>query len=340
MNMKRMLCLLIAAVFLLAGCGAAQQEPSTTWSQIPSDDAEIHSTQPTAVVIATDPEPTLPPPTEPPLPPTETTPPQELGLQATHCFVYDTQFSHTLYLGGDGDFQLAPASLTKLMTAYTARQIMEPDHIITVDFQSDWIDPLSSRAWVASGHQLTVEMLIEGMMLPSGNDAAYAIAVGGGRVLAEDPSLDNEMALSIFMDEMNAQARLLGMKNSHFVNPDGIDTDGHYTTLNDLSILSLAVLQDELIMKYAGLATDDVVFASGEIITWKNSNYLLHPEMEEYYTPEAIGLKTGSTQNAGRCLISVFAREDGSYLIIGVLGCPAEDPARYDDTLLLYELYR
>ena len=129
------------------------------------------------------------------------------------------------------------------------------------------------------------------------------------------------------------------MKNSHFVNPDGIDADGHYTTANDLVILAQAVMQDDLIMKYAGMAKADVVFASGESITWKNSNYLLHPEMTDYYTPEAIGMKTGSTDNAGRCLISAFTQPDGSYLIIGVLGSN-EDPARYDDTLTLYELYR
>lgn len=340
MNMKRIWSLALACLILLSGCMAAKPQDATQ-PQATTRSLQENSTEPPAAeTVVTEPLPTEPPPTEPPLPPTDTTPPEELGMTATNAFVYDTGISHMVYLGGDGDAQLAMASLTKLMTAYTARQIMEPEYIITVGSEVEWIDPLSSRAWVANGHQLTMEMLIEAMMLPSGNDAAYAIAVGGGRVLAEDPELDKEMALNVFLDEMNAQARALGMKNSHFANPDGIDEEGHYTTVNDLAVLSLAVLQDEIIMKYAGMAEDDVVFASGEIITWKNSNYLLHPDMEEYYTPEAVGLKTGSTEEAGRCLISVFQREDGSFLIVGILGCTEEDPVRYDETLILYEMYR
>ena len=328
--MKRMIAIFLA-VLLLCGCTV---EPAETKPRYASN---VEETAPAAEVIAT--EPTEPAPTEPPLPPTETDPPESIGLSAHTAFVYDTYNSYMMYLGGDGDAPLAPASLTKLMTSYTARQIMDADYVITAGSEVSWIDPQSSRAWVGEGHQLTVEMLIQGMMMPSGNDAAYVIAVGGGRVLAEDPELDNEMALRVFMDEMNAQARELGMKNSHFVNPDGIDADGHYTTANDLVILAQAVMQDDLIMKYAGMAKADVVFASGESITWKNSNYLLHPEMTDYYTPEAIGMKTGSTDDAGRCLISAFTQPDGSYLIIGVLGSN-EDPARYDDTLTLYELYR
>ena len=119
---------------------------------------------------------------------------------------------------------------------------MDLDHIITAGSEVDWIDPLSSRAWISSGQQLTVEMLIQGMMLPSGNDAAYILAVGGGRVLAEDPALDRRMALNLFIDEMNAQARALGLTGTHFANPDGIDQEGHYTTANDLITLANAVL--------------------------------------------------------------------------------------------------
>ena len=98
-------------------------------------------------------------------------------------------------------------------------------------------------------------------------------------------------------------------------------------------------MEDELIMKYAGMAKADVVYASGETITWHNSNYLLHPEYEELYTPEVIGLKTGSTELAGKCLVSAFRQSDDTYLIIGVLGCP-ENLNRFTDTLLLYNLYQ
>ena len=100
-----------------------------------------------------------------------------------------------------------------------------------------------------------------------------------------------------------------------------------------------AVMQDALIMKYAAMAKADVVFASGETITWHNSNYLLHPEYEDFYTPEAVGLKTGSTDKAGKCLLSAFLKEDGTYLIVGVLGS-TENTDRFSDTLILYNLYK
>ena len=271
-------------------------------------------------------------------PKTETVEPSELGLTANKAFVYDLDNNWLLYAGGDPDGKLAPASLTKLLTAYTAEQFMDLEMEVTVGNEILWIDPYSSVARLQVGNRLTVEMLLYGLMLPSGNDAAYALAVAGGRVLAEDPQLDNREALKLFMDEMNEQARLLGMTGSQFKNPDGIDEEGHYTTVKDLIILTKAVMNSSVIMTSACTAEKEVVLLSGETITWKNSNYLLQPEEEEYYTPNAIGLKTGSTQNAGKCLISLFLQEDGSYLAVGVLGSIG-DYERYDDTLILYQRY-
>lgn len=345
MNKKQLILPIIAAILFISGLflmlfiapNAADNSPATE----PATTVPTTTADPAAEVIATDPieEPTEPPVTEPPLPATVTTSAGEMGLTAAMAFVYDTGLEHMLYMGGDGDAPLCPASLTKLLTAYTVRQFMDPEMVVTVGSEVTWIDPGSSRAWIDVGYELTVEMLIQGMIMPSGNDAAYTLAVAGGRVLAEDPELDRQQAFSLFVDEMNAQARQLGMKNSHFMNPDGIDAEGHYTTMNDLVILAKAVMEDELIMKYAGMAKADVVYASGETITWHNSNYLLHPEYEELYTPEVIGLKTGSTELAGKCLVSAFRQSDDTYLIIGVLGCP-ENLNRFTDTLLLYNLYQ
>ena len=282
------------------------------------------------------------PPTEPPeptIPPeTEVMAPADLGLTANKAFVYDLDNSWLLYAGGDPDGKLAPASLTKLLTAYTAVQFMDMEMEVTVGEEIWWIDPYSSVAHLQVGNRLTVEMLLYGLMLPSGNDAAYALAVAGGRVLAEDPQLNNREALKLFMNEMNEQARLLGMTGSQFKNPDGIDEDGHYTTVKDLIILTKAVMNVPVIMDSACTAEKEVVFLSGETVTWKNSNYLIQPEKEDYYTPNAIGLKTGSTEKAGKCLISLFRQEDGSYLAVGVLGSIG-DNERYDDTLILYKRY-
>lgn len=305
--------------------------PAQTVSQPEGTEPE-ETTEP----VETDP-PTEPP--EPTIPPqTDTMIPADLGLTANKAFVYDLDNNWLLYAGGDPDGKLAPASLTKLLTSYTAVQFMDLQMEVTVGEEIRWIDPYSSVAHLQVGNRLTVEMLLYGLMLPSGNDAAYALAVAGGRVLAEDPELNNQEALKLFMNEMNEQARLLGMTGSQFKNPDGIDEEGHYTTIKDLIILTKAVMKIPVIMDSACTAEKEVVFLSGETVTWKNSNYLLQPEKEDYYTPNAIGLKTGSTEKAGKCLISLFRQEDGSYLAVGVMGSIG-DNERYDDTLILYKRY-
>lgn len=303
--------------------------------------AEVTAPEESETTPPVETEPTQPPtePPEPTIPPqTDTMAPAELNLTAAKAFVYDLDNNWLLYAGGDPDGQLAPASLTKLLTAYTAEQFMDLQMEVTVGEEILWIDPYSSVAHLQVGNRLTVEMLLYGLMLPSGNDAAYALAVAGGRVLAEDPELNNREALELFVNEMNEQARRLGMTGSQFQNPDGIDQEGHYTTVKDLIVLTKAVMKSSIIMTTACTAEKEVVFLSGETVTWKNSNYLLQLEKEDYYTPNAIGLKTGSTQNAGKCLISLFLQEDGSYLAIGVLGSIG-DNERYDDTLILYQRY-
>jgi len=346
MNKKQVILPAAAAIVFLCGLllmiGLSSRDPvppaASTSSEPIQEVIAPDVTEPSAP-LETDPV-TLPPETEPPVEqtePPETMPPAELELTASTAFVYHTGEDRYLYIGGDSEEKLAPASLTKLLTAYTALSCMEPEQIVTVGNEVTWIDPWSSVAQLQPGHQLTVAMLIQGLMMPSGNDAAYTLAVAGGRVLAEDPELDRKMAYGIFVDEMNAQARSLGMTGTHFANPDGIDEEGHYTTVQDLVTITKAVMDISMIMEYGNTAEDQVVFASGETITWKNSNLLLH-EDSEYYTQSAVGLKTGSTQNAGACLISLFEQEDGSYLIVGVLGSIGNEQ-RYDDTLILYNRY-
>ncbi len=338
MNKKQVILPTVAAVIFLCGL-LLMFALSAGGSTPPVTPTEPSS--PVQEVIATAPPVTLPPETEPPVTepePPETIPPAELELTATTAFVYNTGDNRYAYIGGDREEKLAPASLTKLLTAYTALGCMSPETVVTVGDEITWIDPWSSVADLQKGNELTVKMLIQGLMLPSGNDAAYTLAVAGGRALAENPDLDRKLAYALFVDEMNAQARALAMTGTHFCNPDGIDEDGHYTTVEDLVTITKAVMAEPMIMEFAAMAQTEAVFASGETVTWQNSNLLLHEE-SPYYTEAAIGLKTGSTQNAGACLISLFRQEDGSYLIIGVLGSTGNEQ-RYDDTLILYNRYQ
>ena len=345
MNKKQWILSVIAAVLFCSGLlimlfVSVFSLPPVTNILNGQDETEPHVTSQT--VEATEPPAetdTEPEPVEItiPAPSYDTTPPSQLGLTATTAFVYNMDAGRMVYAGGDPDAKLAPASLTKLLTAYTAEQFMDMNMAVTVGEEVMWIDPESSIAMLRPGQQLTVKMLIQGMMLPSGNDAAYALAVAGGRVLSGNPNMDRRTAINVFVSEMNEQARLLGMINSQFKNPDGIDATGHYSTVKDLITLSNVVFQSELIMECASTAKLDLVLLSGETITWLNSNYLLHEE-SEFYTPNCIGLKTGSTQNAGKCVITLFRQDDGSYLMIGVLGSSG-DNHRFADTLILYNKF-
>ena len=304
--------------------GGAENPPETT----------VVTTEPET----TEPETSEPETTEPPTDPADTTPPEQLELTASKAFVYDYSENVLLYAGGDMEEKASPASLTKLMTALVALDYLEENAIVTVGEEITWIDPESSIAALQTGNRLTVRMLVQGLLMQSGNDAAYTLAVAGGRVISQEPELDRKQALGVFVDAMNKKCRDMELVNTHFMNPDGIDEEGHYSCSRDLIAISLLAMENETILEFCGMASDYVVFESGQDYVWKNSNYLLHEDLS-FYTPEAIGLKTGSTANAGKCLISAFRQEDGRVLLVGVLGSTG-DGERYTDTLTLYDLYK
>ena len=226
-------------------------------------------------------------------------------------------------------------------------QFVEPDHMITATDALDLVAYGSSVADLVYKETISAERLVEAMLLPSGNDAAYVLAAEAGKVIAGDSSINDVAAVMTFMEEMNRQAREVGMTGAHFVNPDGIHSDDHYMSYADLCLLGKLSLQNETIMKYANVARDVVTLPSqlnaanadsntnlepGQV-EWKNTNKLIH-EGSEYYCPYAIGLKTGQTPTAGSCLLSAFEM-DGKQWIIGVFGCPEEDD-RFDDTIQLF----
>lgn len=321
--MKRKFFALLAVFALVLGM-------STGCVSLPSEPATLSlETDPPQSTTAP-PETTLPVETQPPFPD------PDFALTASHAFVYDLQTDTMLFVKGDPEEKLAPASLTKLFTAYTAMRYLESDQVLSAGEEVDWIDPDSSRAFIYNGQQVTADMCVEGMLVSSGNDAAYILAVAAGRAILNDPDLAAHAAFSSFVGEMNVQVLNQGLTGTHFANPDGIDSPGHYTTMNDLVLISKLALDNDLICKFAGTPKDSVTYASGQSTTWMNTNLLLHPE-SGYYCEYATGLKTGSTDDAGNCLLSTFFTEDAQ-LLIGVLGCP-EDTDRYRDTLQLFSHY-
>ena len=311
----------LLSLAILCGCG-----------QQPIENTQATTTAPTTGA-------TTVPTTEATTMPEETTEPEpewiapDFELASAYAFVYDSATDSMIFTKGDQQALVAPASLTKLYSSYVALQFLDPETVITVGSEVNLIDPDSSVAYIYSGQKITVEMCVEGMLLQSGNDAAYILGVAAGRAISGNPTLSETAALGLFAGKMNEIAIENGLENTHFSNPDGIDAPGHYTTLEDLAKISRLVLKNPLIRKYAAMATDEVTYVSGEVRSWKNTNELLQPD-SQFYCPDAFGLKTGSTTNAGKCLISAFYYENG-YLLIGVLGCP-EDLQRYVDTLNLY----
>jgi len=161
------------------------------------------------------------------------------------------------------------------------------------------------------------------MMLPSGNDAAMVLAAAAGRRIAEDETISAGEAVQVFVMEMNRKAEELGFEKSNFANPDGFHVGCHYTCLNDMARIAKLALEDKTISRYIRRFEDDVVFVSGQTITWKNTNLLLSPE-DGFYRADAIGMKTGYTNQAQYCLMSAFKCSDGRTIVIGAFGSDDE----------------
>ena len=172
-------------------------------------------------------------------------------------------------------------------------------------------------------------------MLPSGNDAAIVLATAAGRRIAEDESLEPEEAIAVFVQEMNRMAEELGFERSHFSNPDGWHTGSHYTCLNDMARIARLALGDKTISKYMRKGKDEVVFVSGQSITWENTNLFLNEE-KGFYRGDAIGMKTGFTRQAEYCLMSAF-KCGGRQLVIGVFGYEDEYQRFRDVNMLIRE---
>ncbi len=288
-------------------------------------------------------EPTEPSQTADPTNPTEPTEPVDgqdpaegpRELASRQYFVYDLRDEEFLVLSCDETERIYPASITKLLSCYVALQHMEPGDILTAGSEINMIDWDSSRAYIYEGDTLTLKDCIAGMLLPSGNDAAYVLAANAGRHIAQDAALSPADAIQVFVEEMNTTAKALGMEYSQFRTPDGIHDDRHYTCPKDLAILCKALLDTPLILQTTFRSSIQATVGK-DTKTWYNTNFLINPS-SKFYIPYAIGLKTGYTDDAGNCLISMYYDDDRLYLI-GTFGCATRED-RLLDSLDLYRQY-
>ena len=257
--------------------------------------------------------------------------PMDIKVSAPQAFVYDVSEGEMLWQKGS-ERVVYPASITKLWSIVTALQYLGADDIITAGDELALVDEDSSLAYVSEGQKLTVEMLVEGMLLPSGNDAAYVLAAAVGRVLVPGES-DPRLQVDAFIDEMNSYAAECGLCGTTFTTPDGLAGPEHYTTVEDMVLIGRMALAEPLIAKYAATAEDSVVYESGERITWTNTNRLLRPD-SMYYREGVIGLKTGSL--AHNYCVTVAYETHGRMYIAGVLGAWDGD-SRFEDACAIVD---
>lgn len=196
----------------------------------------------------------------------------------------------------------AIASTTKILTALVTILSGELDKSFTVDSCAIRVEGTSMG--LCEGDIVTRRALLYGMLLPSGNDAANAAAVSVSG------------SLEAFAEKMNLFAKAVGMNESNFVTPSGLDADGHYSTAYDMAILTRYALENEIFAEICGLSEARVSFGNPPYErTLYNSNKML------WQYDGATGVKTGFTDNARRCLVS-SAERDGERLICVTLNAP------------------
>lgn len=329
---------LLLVVTAFTGCqreNPGQTTPPETTSAVETTTDPVETTVP-----ATQPPVTQPPVTDPPAtnPPEPTQSQENLGLVADQAFVYDVTNDEYIYLLGHYTDWVFPASTTKVFNAWVALQYLDPNQIITAGEEITFIEDMASVAELRQGDACSVADMVKCMLLPSGCDAAYVLAVSAGRVIAGNENLDARSAVDVFVAEMNRQAKLNGMVNTHFVTPDGYHRSDHFISLDAFVKIGKLCLANEAIMAATQTYSCDIHFQNGRTMTMVNLNEVINPN-SIYYRSACIGLKTGRTDAAGSCMLAAYRDEDDDrILLIGVFGCPAKDD-RYGTANTLFDYF-
>lgn len=227
--------------------------------------------------------------------------------------------------------QMYPASTTKILTAILVIENCKLDEIVTV--RESALSNIPSGYVTCNlqvGEQLTVNDLLYALMIPSANDAAYVLAeyVAGS---VED-----------FSTMMNDKARELGCKTTHFVNPNGIHAESHYSTAYDLYLIGNYAMKNETFRKL--VATTEYTLPATEQYPnndriLKTTNELLNENSKSYYYKNAIGIKTGYTSKAGNCLVAAASRDGLEFIAVVLNGGTTNEGlnSRYVDSKKLFE---
>lgn len=238
--------------------------------------------------------------------------PSNAGISARQFALYNANTGKTL-IRSQNMLPMAMASTTKMMTARVVRHHADLKEEVTISPKA--ASQIGSIMGVYAGEKITVQDLLYGALLVSGNDASQALAEHVGGKLLNNPQASPEEKTARFVTEMNAEADRLFLENTHFINPVGLDDVGHHSTAVDLAKLASLLLKDPFLKQ--AIATSDITVyntAGTDRFDLHNSNRLLAD------VPYAgmQGGKTGYTDEAGHCLI-VSATRNGVTLVAAIL---------------------
>lgn len=245
--------------------------------------------------------------------------------------IFDGRTGRRLH-GANDAAALAMASTTKIMTAFIVLRLAGDnpkvlDEAMVISEQAT--KTVGSSARIRTGDRLPVREMLFGLMLPSGNDAAVALAQHFGGRLRQANAKNTPTPLASFVAEMNRQAGRLKLGETRYIDPHGLG--GNETSARDLTTLAYHAMQNATFRQYVQTRRHRamVIDAKGERrpVTWENTNKLL--DIEGYD-----GIKTGTTTAAGSCLVGSGRRGD-DHLLVTVLGCTSND-SRYADTRNLF----
>ncbi len=237
---------------------------------------------------------------------------KELSLSAQAYVLYCVE-NDTVLLSHNENEKMKPASTTKIMTTLLTLEESEKNDRL-VEF-SDKMTAEGSSMYLKSGDTVHLSDLAIGMMMASGNDAANAAAM----TLSE--------SVSSFAELMNKRAQDIGMKNTHFVTPSGLDDDNHYSTAYDMALLMAEAMKNESFADITKNTSMTVDFLTPQKrVTYQNHNRLL--TLYEH----CVGGKTGFTKSAGRCLVSVSKKD-----LVTLIAVTLDAPSDWNDHITLYD---
>lgn len=229
-----------------------------------------------------------------------------------------------------------PASITKLITALVALKYMKLTDTIVVGNELNMVEPLSSRCGIQKGEKFKLGDILYGLLLPSGGDAAYTIAVNCARKVSGRPNMGYVEAKNYFVSLMNSYMKSIGAKGTHLVNPHGYPVSGHYTTVSDLCLVAQKILKNKTLKTITSTPSKYVTAKTGRGRTWTTTNSLIK-KGSSFYSPYSHGMKTGTVDDYYTGIVSA-ATKNGRTIITVAIGCESYN-ARYVATRTLYNYY-